>query len=214
MTHLQKTLSGDQAELIYQVALSYYLGLHPNITAAIDSNAAMSQPTFYRWKREFPEDFHAITQEARLAARQEKADAELSLSSAAIQDSIALQNNARRMLSTQLKQLELIITTRHEAVTINGSEVRNIIHYPRDRLGALRLLWEISREGVIPEAINLAARLEEKGLTPQDDPQAKLPLPTNLPSSFQSATIVAKDGHVIEIRAPSVVEIIEGEVVE
>jgi len=213
MRALQKQLDDDQRDTIYRIASAYYQGRYSSITAAAEADSNISAATWFRWKHDCPTDFQIVFNRARADVIREREDTELAFTGATLASSIILQERTREILTNTLGELEHIITTRYEAIETDARneagerEIRHIVHYPRDRLGAMRLLWEIAREGVIPEATSMAKRLE----IPQEEPDARLPLPANLPSNFQSAILTTKDGNTIEYHAKPAFEIVEAD---
>jgi hypothetical protein len=93
------------------------------------------------------------------------------------------------MLIANLPVLESIIQGEPEVVRVavlrDGVEVeetRVIVIHPRDQIAAMRLVHAIAPEGVLPRGYRESVHQEE----PKDDPERRLPLPPNLPSTFQA----------------------------
>ena len=174
-----------------QALLRHYLGA--SLSKAFEATKSVSRATYYRLRKEYPGEVSRIEGEAKKEALENMSDNLLSLRCAMTTCSVDIQRRAAEILIAGLAVIERIIRGEpeilHLKVLRNGEEVeetRVIIPQPRDQIAAMRLVHAIARDGLLPKGYRETVHQEQ----PKDDPNRRLPLPRNLPSTFQAPPFV------------------------
>jgi len=157
----------------------------------------MSVDTFYRRKKDFPDDVAGIERQAKEAASKARLEMLDEFSTRQLMASLEIQRQATEALLASIERLARIARGESEEVETADGERKVILTYPRDQIAAMRALMKIAGIGVLP-----------KGhlVLPQNEEGPKLPPPSFPGLSFSRVQAIAPDGSVIVAERPGVTE--------
>jgi len=157
----------------------------------------MSVDTFYRRKKDFPEDVAKIERQADEAASKARLEMLDEFSTQRLMASLEMQRQAIEALSASIERLARIACGGYEEVETADGERKIILTYPRDQIAAMRALMKIAGIGVLP-----------KGhlVLPQNEEGPKLPPPSFPGLNWSRVQATAPDGSTVVVERPEVTE--------
>jgi len=157
----------------------------------------MSVDTFYRRKKDFPDDVAEIERQADEAASKARLEMLDEFSTRQLMASLEIQRQAIEALLASIERLARIARGESEEVETADGERKVILFRPRDQIAAVRALAKIARTGVLPKG-----RL----VLSQNDDRPNLPPPSFPGLNWSRVQAVAPDGSVIVVERPGVTE--------
>ena len=147
-----KSIISDEERDAFVEALTLYYTQGPPITAAFAQVEAGLIDRYYRRKKKHPLEIERINREARAAAWWQRSGEELAFEAEQVRRSHEIQRDAMEALERALPELARIARGEPSYLWDPATgEERVVIVYPRDQIGAARLLQSIARGGVLPE---------------------------------------------------------------
>jgi hypothetical protein len=118
----------------------------------LDEVSGISETTFYRVKKEFPELAAAIDESARLEAWRRIGDEEIAFQANEKRLSRAIQECAMDVLEDpRVLQAVVDVVLGKPRLSVIGGESKHVAPRPKDQLQAFRALQDFARSGFLPE---------------------------------------------------------------
>ena len=143
-------LTDEEGQAIEEALFAYYSGEAHTIVEAFTDTKGTGVGTYYRLRKDSPDEILAIQKAARARAREFISGQRQALDAEAIQASKALQRRARDGLLQSLDCLIAIASGETRTIDLDGTDrdgspkVKQIVSYPRDVVGAAKILQEIA----------------------------------------------------------------------
>jgi len=153
----------------------------------------MSVDTFYRRKKDFPDDVAEIERQAKEAASKARLEMLDEFSTRQLMASLEIQRQATDTLLASIERLARIARGESEEVETADGQRKVILSYPRDQIAAVRALANIARTGVLP-----------KGhlVLPQNEAGPNLPPPSFPGLNWSRVQAIAPDGTTVVVERP------------
>jgi hypothetical protein len=195
--------------VLKQVLVLYYSGQAVSIQAAVEQVDGIGSTTFYKYRGDYPDEFEAISREAKAEAYKERDSKQVAFDAEQFDVSVQLQRMAFEYLLESLPHIADIAQGKPRDVK-SGGKKKTIVPYPRDQNEAVKILQQLARGGVLPESTpgKVAGMIGEPD---EGNKESKLPA---LPISAEFTSVVAKaaDGTTVTVERGSG-DIVEGEVI-
>jgi len=188
-------ISGEERQAIEDALFAYYAGEQHTISEALTTTKGTGVGTYYQRRKDFPDEILGIQKTARLKAREFIAGQRQALDAEAIAASKELQANARKALQEGLESLAIIARGEMREYSLDDKErdgtqkVKTILPYPRDIVGAMKILQELARGGVLPEGNTILP--PEYATEEQREPMIPI---LGIGADFTRVTATAMDG--------------------
>ncbi len=197
--------------VLKQILVLYYSGQATSIQAAVERVDGMGRTMFYKHKKDHPDEFEAISREAKAEAFKIKNDKQIAFDAEQLDVSVYLQRMAFAYLIESLPKIADIAKGEAREVEVKGKK-KIIVPYPRDQNEAVKILQQLARGGVLPESAS--GRIWQMLGESDEDSSNESRLPV-LPISAEFTSVVAKaaDGTTVTVERGGG-DIIEGEVVD
>jgi len=183
-TALTETDISDANRVAIEEILSRHLMGQESLSKVIDEVGSISRTTFYRIRKQYPDDFEEIRRGVLRSVLSRRSDSRLAHDAYKETLTYDLEHHVGDHARSIVDQLLLIVNGKPYEVEVlvnrrndDGEwelvyEPKSIVPYPRDIIAAANSLYAFLKEGVLPESSHVAAASpvevteEQSGLMP------------------------------------------------